>query len=261
MSIFKSVKTLGQTSTEIKVREATDDNELNGATGSLMSELSVLTYSPKTLREITQVVRKRLSGNYRKSSHANAIHILKTLTLVSYLINNGSDEFVSWIRSYAYLVNTLREFTMGSRGNEAAAQQIQRLAFSISELLRDDELLRQRRSDVTLFRSSISTPGRKSTDNSHLRMVAGNTDARTYGNHTRSLDLSRWHGESGRRQPIDSNKGPTVVLRPVREEENFDWDTTLSTGFEDDRREEELSKASAYKRRGITRRLSNRFIL
>ncbi|CEP60562.1 Ent4p LALA0_S01e13762g [Lachancea lanzarotensis] len=256
MSILKSVKTLGQTSTEIKVREATDDNQYTGATGSLMSELSVLTYSPKTLREITQVIRKRLSGNYRKSSQVNAIHILKTLTLVSYLINSGSNEFISWVRSYAYLVNTLKEFTIGSRGNETMASQIRRLAFSLSELLRDDELLRKRRSDITLFRSSISTPGRKSTDNSHLRLVSGNTDARTHENHKRSLDSSRWHGESSHRQPMDP-----VVLGPVREEENFDWGGTLTTGFRDDKREDELSNASAYKRRGVTRRLSNRFLL
>ncbi|SCV04244.1 LAME_0H16908g1_1 [Lachancea meyersii CBS 8951] len=261
MSILRNVKTWGQTSTEIKVKEATNDNEQRGATGSLMNELSVLTYSPKTLREITQVVRRRLSGNYRKSSHKNAVHMLKTLTLILYLVNSGSNDFVAWIRSYAYLVNTLKEFTIGNSGSETTAAQIRSLASSLSELLRDDELLRRRRSEVTLFRSSISTPGRKSTDNSHLKPLAVIAVSGRSAEHTRSLDLSRRRVEAGTKREGDQTQNRTVVLGPLREEENYDWDGSLTTSFHDGKHKDDLTSVSEYKRRGVTRRLSNRFLL
>ncbi|SCV00922.1 LANO_0F09230g1_1 [Lachancea nothofagi CBS 11611] len=258
MSLMKSVKNLGQSSTEIKTRSATNDDEVNGATGSLMNELSVLTYSPRTLREITQVIRKRLSGNYRKSSHTNAVHILKTLTLVSYLINNGSNEFVAWVRSYSYLIDTLKEFSISSRGNETMAVQIRSLATNLSGLLRDDLLLRQRRSDVTLFRSSISTPGRKSTDNSHLKMAPGGVAIRRSNeNHTRSLDLKRWCAPSPLKHTIEPFQERTEVLGPLREEEPVDKENTVTTSYRDDKFNDE----GIYTRRGVTRRLPNRILL
>ena len=112
MPLLDSVRTLVQSTTELKVKQATDENESSGATGTLMNEISVLTYSPKTLKEIVQVVRKRLMGHGRRNSHKICIHLVK---------------------------------------------------------IKDDDLLENRRAEVIQFRSSISSPGRKSTDNSHLK--------------------------------------------------------------------------------------------
>lgn len=169
MPLLDSVKSFVQSPTELKVKQATDENESSGATGTLMNEISVLTYSPKTLKEIVQVIRKRLTGHGRKSSHKNCIHIVKTLTLVAYLMNNGSNDFVAWVRRNSFIVECLRNFEIQDPNDEKVGKQIRLMADDLCTLIKDDDLLEQRRKDVIQFRSSISSPGRKSTDNSHLK--------------------------------------------------------------------------------------------
>ncbi|EDO14962.1 hypothetical protein Kpol_388p5 [Vanderwaltozyma polyspora DSM 70294] len=172
MPIFDSVRNFVQSATEAKVKEATDDNETSGATGTLMNEISVLTYSPKTLKEIIQVLKKRLTGSSKKSSHRNCVHILKTMTLISYLINNGSNDFIAWARSNIMIFEVLKDFEVIHEDDEKMAEQIRYIAGDLCILINDDELLEARRKDVIQFRSSISSPGRKSTDNSHLKKTA-----------------------------------------------------------------------------------------
>lgn len=175
MSAFlSSVKNFVQSPTELKVRQATDENETFGATGTLMNEISVLTYSSKTLKEIIQVVRKKLLLGYNKrtNTHKNCIILLKTLTLVSYLMNNGSNEFISWVKSNIDIFEHLNQITPRAtdrKNDTGMVNQISVTSKDITMLINDDELLEQRRRDVIQFRSSISSPGRKSTDNSHLK--------------------------------------------------------------------------------------------
>lgn len=169
MPLLDSVRTLVQSTTELKVKQATDENESSGATGTLMNEISVLTYSPKTLKEIVQVVRKRLMGHGRRNSHKICIHLVKTLTLVTYLMNNGSNDFIAWVRGNMALVDCLKEFNVQDRNDEKIGQQIRAMSQDLCTLIKDDDLLENRRAEVIQFRSSISSPGRKSTDNSHLK--------------------------------------------------------------------------------------------
>lgn len=173
MPLFDSVRNFVQSPTETKVRQATDDNDGIGATGTLMNEISVLTYSSKTLKEIVQCLKKRLHGYGRKSTHKNCVHILKTLTLISYLINNGSNDFVAWSRSNISYFQCLRDFEVQNAEDEKMARQIILISNDLCQLINDDVLLDQRRNEVIQFRSSISSPGRKSTDNSHLKKSSG----------------------------------------------------------------------------------------
>lgn len=169
MPLLDSVRTFVQSPTELKVRQATDESERSGATGTLMNEISVLTYSPKTLKEIVQVIRKRLTGHNKRSSHKSCIHLVKTLTLVTYLMNNGSNDFIAWVRGNASLLKGLRDFTVQDRSDEKIGEQIRAMSLDLCTLINDDDLLENRRAEVIQFRSSISSPGRKSTDNSHLK--------------------------------------------------------------------------------------------
>lgn len=176
-SLLNNVKNLVHSPTEIKVRQATNENENFGATGTLMNEISVLTYSPRTLKEIIPIVRKRLllGCNKKSVSHKNCIMLVKTLTLVSYLLNNGSNDFIRWSMSNIDIFQTLRRLPQSAVDLETDGRlyaQIIGLARDITQLVQNPELLEQRRHDVVQFRSSISSPGRKSTDNSHLLAAA-----------------------------------------------------------------------------------------
>lgn len=166
---METVRGFMLSTTELKVRQATDDNEMAGATGTLMNEISVLTYSKKTLKDVIQVIRKRLSGINKKNNHKNCLHVLKTLTLVSYLLNNGSNDFIAWLKSTKYVIEYLANFEAQADSDEPMVKQIRFLCTDICTLLEDEELLEKRRRDIIQFRSSISSPGRKSTDNSHIK--------------------------------------------------------------------------------------------
>lgn len=166
MAFIKTMKGMVQSATEMKVKEATNSSTKSGATGSVMNEISIMTFSPRAFEDVVLVIRKRLMN--KKPSQSNSIHILKTLTLVSYLLNNSSSYFIEWIKRNAQLVEPFTTFTLPPQLAKRQ-EETQHLATTILQLLQDDELLEKRRSEVVEFRSSISTPGRISTDNSHIR--------------------------------------------------------------------------------------------
>lgn len=174
MPFFDSVRNLVNSTTELKVKQITDDNENTISGGTLMSEISVLTYSSKTLKEVISVIRKRLSNALtlqRKIYHRNCIIVIKTFTLILYLINNGSNEFLSWARTQNYIFESLNDFPISESTNKQDINiclQIQKISQDIFSLLQDPDLLDKKRQNVIEFRTSISSPGRKSTDNSHL---------------------------------------------------------------------------------------------
>lgn len=187
MPFFDSVRNLVNSTTELKVKQITDDNENTISGGTIMNEISVLTYSNKTLKEIISVIRKRLSNGLilqRKIYHKNCIIIIKTLTLILYLINNGSNEFLSWIKTQNYIFEILTDINITDTTNKIdvnICEQIQQISQNIINLLLDPKLLDKKRQNVIEFRTSISSPGRKSTDNSHLTR---------YSSERRSMDRS-----------------------------------------------------------------------
>lgn len=203
MPLLDSVRSFVLSPTELKVKQATDEDETSGATGTLMNEISVLTYSPKTLKEIVQVVKKRLTGHGKKSSHKNCIHILKTLTLVAYLVNNGSSDFIAWARGNLFIMECLKNSEVQDKQDAKIGEQIRFISNDLCTILKDDELLEQRRKDVIQFRSSISSPGRKSTDNSHLKKW---TPSNGIVNRTSSMDRKVQQGAAGANSPVSINE-------------------------------------------------------
>lgn len=221
MPFFNTVKNFVNSSTEIKVREITDDTEnsiSHGNGGTIMNEISVLTYSPKTLKEIISVLRKRLSiALYltKRFSHKNCVIVVKTLTLISYLLNNGSNEFITWLKTTSNHIfdhlNTVEiDENQINKKDLNIWLQIKHLANSILMLLNDSDLLEKRRQNVIEFRSSISSPGRKSTDNSHLTRYSSERLSNGCGrennsysgynsmniNGSKSLDVNRRHQDT-----------------------------------------------------------------
>ncbi|BAO38296.1 Epsin-4 [Kluyveromyces marxianus] len=201
MSLFKGLRKLAQSTTQLKARKATDSDEINGATGALMNELSVLTYSDKSANEIYDVIRKRLiNGSSRlKNSHESVVQVLKTLTLIQYLLDNGSEDFVNWMKRHLAYIETLKDYHGYENRDLSKVRQIRALSQDIARSLKEGEILEKRRSDIVMFRSSMSTPGRKSTDNSHLsnqfRVNSAPDEEILHqidpGLQTRSLDLQR----------------------------------------------------------------------
>ncbi|CAL9735613.1 hypothetical protein MOSE0_I00452 [Monosporozyma servazzii] len=234
MSLFNTVKNFVNSSTEIKVKDITDDSEdsmSNGNGGTIMNEISVLTYSSKTLKEIISVLRKRLQvalSLTKKFSHRNCVITVKTFTLISYLLNNGSNEFIAWLKStsshiFDHLSNVEIDDTQISKVDWNIWTQINHLANNILSLLNDSDLLERRRQNVIEFRSSISSPGRKSTDNSHLNRFSGERSSRDgtiRGTTTGNMNFNGSRSLSGNRRPQQDSTMHTIADANEEDEED-----------------------------------------
>ncbi|AMD21025.1 HEL256Cp [Eremothecium sinecaudum] len=171
MPLLDAVKNLGTSSTVAKVKTATDENRNAGVSTSLITQICVLTYTPNTLREIIQLLRKRLINNSKKNSHKSTVRLLKTITLITFLVSNGSEEFVSWLKESLVLIESLQTFSTTDKNDQKMIEHIQTLSKKLCSVLKDPNLLAKRKEDLNMFKLSISTPGRKSTDSVHLNPV------------------------------------------------------------------------------------------
>uniref|UniRef100_A0A8C0JF52 ENTH domain-containing protein n=1 Tax=Chelonoidis abingdonii TaxID=106734 RepID=A0A8C0JF52_CHEAB len=89
---------------EVKVREATS-NDPWGPSSSLMLEISDLTYNTLSLLEIMNMIWHRMNDQGK-----NWRHVYKSLTLLDYLIKNGSKKVIQHCREGLYNIQTLKDF-------------------------------------------------------------------------------------------------------------------------------------------------------
>ncbi|XP_060046858.1 ENTH domain-containing protein 1 isoform X2 [Erinaceus europaeus] len=89
---------------EIKVREATS-NDPWGPSSSLMLDISDLTFNTISLSEIMNMLWQRLNDHGK-----NWRHVYKSLTLMDYLIKNGSKKVIQHCREGFCNLQTLKEF-------------------------------------------------------------------------------------------------------------------------------------------------------
>nr|XP_011710588.1 ENTH domain-containing protein 1 isoform X3 [Macaca nemestrina] len=89
---------------EIKVREATS-NDPWGPSSSLMLDISDLTFNTISLSEIMNMLWHRLNDHGK-----NWRHVYKSLTLMDYLIKNGSKKVVQHCREGFCNLQTLKDF-------------------------------------------------------------------------------------------------------------------------------------------------------
>lgn len=148
---IRTLKNISSSDAEIKIKNATS-NDPFGPTASELNELSILSSSSsKSLKSITTVLGKRINDKNR-----NWRHILKSLTVIEYLLISGSLEFVYWIQNHKYLVNTLVEFTFDD--NKSIEIQIRNKSRSILKLINNEELLLEKRSKFHIYRNKMSKP-------------------------------------------------------------------------------------------------------
>ncbi|XP_063794893.1 ENTH domain-containing protein 1 isoform X6 [Pseudophryne corroboree] len=89
---------------EVKVREATS-NDPWGPSGSLMMEIAGMTYYADSLSEIMRIIWHRMND-----SGKNWRHVYKSLTLLDYLIKNGSRQVIVHCIERAYNIQLLKDF-------------------------------------------------------------------------------------------------------------------------------------------------------
>lgn len=106
MALRRHVKNLvkNYSEAEIKVREATS-NDPWGPSSSLMLEISDLTYNTISLCEIMNMIWHRMNDHGK-----NWRHVYKSLTLLDYLLKNGSKKVIQHCQEGFFNIQILKDF-------------------------------------------------------------------------------------------------------------------------------------------------------
>ncbi|XP_069347607.1 ENTH domain-containing protein 1 [Eulemur rufifrons] len=124
---------------EIKVREATS-NDPWGPSSSLMLDISDLTFNTISLSEIMNMLWQRLSDHGK-----NWRHVYKSLTLMDYLIKNGSKKVIQHCREGFCNLQTLKNFQHIDEAGKDQGYHIREKSKQVITLLMDEQLLYKER--------------------------------------------------------------------------------------------------------------------
>uniref|UniRef100_A0A8D2H5H6 ENTH domain containing 1 n=1 Tax=Urocitellus parryii TaxID=9999 RepID=A0A8D2H5H6_UROPR len=120
---------------EIKVREATS-NDPWGPSSSLMLDISDLTFNTISLSEIMNMLWQRLSDHGK-----NWRHVYKSLTLMDYLIKNGSKKVIHHCREGFCNLHMLKDFQHIDEAGKDQGYHIREKSKQVITLLMDEQML------------------------------------------------------------------------------------------------------------------------
>ncbi|XP_006264087.2 ENTH domain-containing protein 1 [Alligator mississippiensis] len=120
---------------QVKVREATS-NDPWGSSSSLMLEISDLTYNAVSLLEIMNMIWHRMNDHGK-----NWRHVYKSLTLLDYLIKNGSKKIIHHCREGFFNIQTLKDFHYIDEDGKDQGYHVREKSKRLIALLTDEQLL------------------------------------------------------------------------------------------------------------------------
>ncbi|XP_046690601.1 epsin-3 isoform X6 [Silurus meridionalis] len=155
-SLRRSMKNIvnNYTEAEIKVREATS-NDPWGPPGSLMIEISELTFDVVTFSEIMGIIWKRLNDHGK-----NWRHVYKALTLLEYLVKTGAERVAQQCKENIHAIQTLRDFQYIDRDGMDQGVNVREKAKHLVALLQDNEKLKQERAQARITRERMAHTSR-----------------------------------------------------------------------------------------------------
>ena len=149
----------GYTDTQIKVREATS-NDPWGPSGTQMNELSQLSHNATDFIEMMEILDKRLNDKGK-----NWRHVFKALSVLDYLLQEGSENVWNYFHDNIYIVKTLKEFQYVDDANIDQGINVRQKAKEITAILMDETRARNRRR----MRMENETRNRDPVSYTHLR--------------------------------------------------------------------------------------------
>lgn len=150
-------KVLKVPSVEQKVLDATS-NEPWGPHGSLLADIAQATRNYHEYQMIMAVIWKRINDTGK-----NWRHVYKALTVLEYLVANGSERVIDEIREHAYQISTLSDFQYIDSSGRDQGNNVRRKSQSLVLLVNDKERIQEVRqkaaSNRDKFRSNYSVGG------------------------------------------------------------------------------------------------------
>jgi len=139
MAFLRGLKDLQYTVAEVKVREATSTDAW-GPEVSLMREIATFTYKQEDYPKLFAMLYKRVTDI------DHIMHVQKSLILIHFLINHGSNRFLrDCKKNLLPHVKKLRKYKHFNINNQDDAELARKEAKKIVEMLSDEELLEKER--------------------------------------------------------------------------------------------------------------------
>lgn len=208
--LVRKLRNISSSPAEIKIKSATSNDSFGPSTKEL-NQVAIFTLNPKSNKEITGVIRKRIQDSSWR-------HVLKCLTVIEYVLLVGSLDFVNWLKEHKYLISTLEGYTV--KNNEDVSKQIRHKSETILKLLNNNELLTEKRENFQVFRSQMTRPPVQtsgvrgsSLDINRNDQPRISTDNREYSRGTQSLELAR-----NPRSSFDYHRTIDRLLADIKEE-------------------------------------------
>ncbi|KAL1743190.1 hypothetical protein HDZ31DRAFT_41492 [Schizophyllum fasciatum] len=156
-SALRGVKNVvqGYSDTQTKVRDATS-NDPWGPSGMQMNEIAQLSYNQGDFLDIVEILYKRLNDKGK-----NWRHVFKSLTVLDYLLRQGSQNVVMYFRDNIYIIKTLREFQYVDEEGKDQGANVRQKAKEITNLLTDEGSLRVARQARADMRDRMLTNAHK----------------------------------------------------------------------------------------------------
>ncbi|KAK7272859.1 hypothetical protein RIF29_13899 [Crotalaria pallida] len=118
---------------EQKVLDATS-NEPWGPHGTILADIAQATRNPHEYQMIMAVIWKRINDTGK-----NWRHVYKALTVLEYLVANGSERVIDEIREHAYQISTLSDFQYIDSSGRDQGNNVRRKSQSLVLLVNDKE--------------------------------------------------------------------------------------------------------------------------
>lgn len=86
-------------------------------------------------------------------------HVMKGLTVLQYLVYEGSGIVLKWLKSHIYLIKSLCEFRYADSRNVDQGGPIRQKARTLSELIQDPSKLEREKENYIRIRQQMGKPG------------------------------------------------------------------------------------------------------
>ncbi|KAM3726097.1 Clathrin interactor [Dirofilaria immitis] len=136
---------MNYTEAESKVREATNEDPW-GPTGPQMAEIAHMTYQYDAFPEVMSMLWKRMLQDNKNAWR----RVYKSLTLLHYLLKNGSERVVSNARDHLFEMRTLESYKFIDEKGKDQGLNVRHRVSVLFELIQDDDKLKAERKKAKL---------------------------------------------------------------------------------------------------------------
>uniref|UniRef100_A0AAF5PHW7 ENTH domain-containing protein n=1 Tax=Wuchereria bancrofti TaxID=6293 RepID=A0AAF5PHW7_WUCBA len=136
---------MNYTEAESKVREATNEDPW-GPTGPQMAEIAHMTYQYDAFPEVMSMLWKRMLQDNKSAWR----RVYKSLTLLHYLLKNGSERVVSNARDHLFEMRTLESYKFIDEKGKDQGLNVRHRVSVLFDLIQDDEQLKTERKKAKL---------------------------------------------------------------------------------------------------------------